>query len=90
MGSAKQSPGRTNGATSYHRTLYNSTPNANVPPHGVASSLRHVSTSPNFAQPNGTPVPSRLDADDFGSGSIKEEVIKIFRQTFGIEPKVKC
>ena len=90
MGSAKQSPGRTNGAASYHRTLYNSTPNANVPPHGVASSLRHVSTSPNFAQPNGTPVPSRLDADDFGSGSIKEEVIKIFRQTFGIEPKVKC
>ena len=26
----------------------------------------------------------------YGSGSIKDEVIKIFRQTFGIESKVKC
>ena len=61
-----------------------------MPPHGAASSLRHVSTPPNFAQPNGTLVLNRPDADDFGSSSIKEEVIKIFRQTFGIEPKVKC
>src|SRR6185503_1988908 len=29
-------------------------------------------------------------ADDFGSGSIKDEVIKIFRQTFGINPKGRC
>ena len=29
-------------------------------------------------------------ADDFGSGSIKDEVIKIFRQTFGIDPKGRC
>ena len=28
--------------------------------------------------------------DDFGSGSIKDEVIKIFRQTFGIDPKGRC
>ena len=43
-----------------------------------------------FAQPNNTPITNRLNADDVGSGSIKEEVIKIFRQTFGIEPKAKC
>ena len=90
MGSAKQSPGRTNGAASYHRTLYNSTPNANVPPHGAASSFWHVFTPSDFAQPNTTPVANWPNADDFGSGSIKEEVIKIFRQTFGIEPKAKC
>ena len=30
------------------------------------------------------------NADNVGSGTIKEEVIKIFRQTFGIEPKAKC
>ena len=29
-------------------------------------------------------------ADDFGSGSIKDEVIKIFRQTFVIDPKGRC
>ena len=29
-------------------------------------------------------------ADDFGSGSIKDEVIKLFRQTFGIAPKERC
>ena len=29
-------------------------------------------------------------ADDFGSGSIKDEVIKIFRQTFGIDLKRRC
>ena len=57
-------------------------------PYGVASSLRH-STPPNFAQPSNTPIANRPNADDVGSGSIKEEVIKIFRQTFGIEPKVK-
>jgi len=74
----------------YLKALYNSTPNVNVPPHGAASSLRHISTPPNFAQHNGTPVPNRPDADDFGSGSIKEEVIKIFWQTFGIKPKAKC
>ena len=74
----------------HHKTLYKSTPNASVPPYGQASSLRHVSTPPNFAQLNGTPVPNRPDADDFGLGSIKEEVIKIFWQTFGIEPKVNC
>ena len=58
-------------------------------PYGAASSLRHC-TPPNFAQPNNTPITNRLNADDVGSGSIKEEVIKIFRQTFGIEPKAKC
>ena len=29
-------------------------------------------------------------ADDFGSGSIKDEIIKIFRQTFSIDPKGRC
>ena len=57
--------------------------------YGGASSLRH-STPLNFAQPNNTPITNRLNADDVGSDSIKEEVIKIFRQTFGTEPKVKC
>ena len=47
-------------------------------------------TPPNFAQPSNTPITNRPNANDVGSGSIKEEVIKIFRQTFGIEPKVKC
>ena len=55
----------------------------------AASSLRH-STPPNFAQPNNTPITNRLNADDVGSGSIKDEVIKIFRQTFGIEPKANA
>ena len=90
MSSAKQSSGRTNGTTPYHKILYNSTPNANVPPQGAPSSLRHVSTPPNFTQPNGRPVPNWPNTDDFGSDSIKKEVIKIFRQSFGIEPKVKC
>ena len=58
-------------------------------PYGTASSLRH-STPPNFAQHHGTPNVSRPMADDFGSGSIKDEVIKIFRQTFGIDPKGRC
>ena len=57
--------------------------------YGAASSLRH-STPPNFAQHHGTPNVIRPMADDFGSGSIKDEVIKIFRQTFGIDPKAKC
>ena len=56
-------------------------------PHGAASSLQH-STPLNFAQYYGTP--NRPMADDFGSGSIKDEVIKIFRQTFGIDPKGRC
>ena len=79
----------TNSANQYSRINYNASPNANVP-YGAVSSFRHVSTSPNFAQPNSTSVPNQPHADDFGSGSIKEEVIKIFWQTFGIEPKVKC
>ena len=58
-------------------------------PYGAVSSLRH-STPPNFAQPNNTPITNRPNADDVGSGSIKEEVMKIFWQTFGIEPKAKC
>ena len=57
-------------------------------PYGAASSLRH-STPPNFAQSSNTPITNRPNANDIGSGSIKEEVIKIFRQTFGIEPKAK-
>jgi len=61
-----------------------------VTPHGAASSLRNISTPPNVAQPSSTPIANRLNADDVVSGSMKEEVIKIFRQTFGIEPKVKC
>ena len=80
----------TNSANQHSRIKYSSTPNTSVPPHGAASSLRHVSTSPNFARPNSTLVPNRPDADDFESGSIKEEIIKIFQQTFCIEPKVKC
>ena len=78
----------TNSANQHSRINYNASPNANVP-YGAASSLRH-STPPNFAQPNNTPITNRPNADDVGSGSIKEEVIKIFRQTFGIEPKAKC
>ena len=58
-------------------------------PFGAASSLRH-STPPNFAQPSNTPITNLPNVDDVGSGSIKDEVIKIFRQTFGIEPKIKC
>ena len=55
-------------------------------PHGAASSLQH-STPPNFAQYHGVNQPM---ADDFGSGCIKDEVIKIFRQTFGIDLKGRC
>ena len=77
-----------NSANQHSRTNYNASPNVNVP-YGAASSLRHVSTPPNSAQPSSTPITNRPNADDVGSGSIKEEVIKIFRQTFGIEPKVK-
>jgi hypothetical protein len=57
--------------------------------YGASSSLQH-STPPNFAQPYGTPNVNRLRADDFGSGSTKDEVIKIFRQTFGIDLKDRC
>jgi len=71
----------TNSANQYSRINYNASPNANVP-YRAASSLRH-STPPNFAQPSNTPITNRPNADDVGSGSIKEEVIKIFRQTFG-------
>ena len=72
----------TNSTNQHSRINYNPSLNANVP-YGAASSLRH-STPPNFAQPNNTPITNRPNADDVGSGSIKEEVIKIFRQTFGI------
>ena len=58
-------------------------------PYGAASLLQH-STPPNFAQHYGTPNVNRPMADDFGSGSIKDEVIKIFRQTFSIDPKGRC
>ena len=58
-------------------------------PYGAASSLQHVST-PNFAQPYGTPAINQPSADDFGSGSIKDEIIKIFRQTFDIDSKGRC
>ena len=75
----------TNLANQQSRINYNASPSANVP-HGAASSLQH-STPPNFAPHHGTPNVSRPMADDFGSGSIKDEMIKIFRQTFGIDPK---
>jgi len=75
-----------NSANQRNRINYNSAPPTNVP-HGVASSLQH-STTPNFAQHYGTP--NRPMADDFGSSSIKDEVIKIFRQTFGIDPNRRC
>ena len=71
-----------NSANQQIQIKYNASPNVNVP-YGASSSLRH-STPPNFAQPNNTPITNRLNADDVGSGSIKDEVIKIFRQTFGI------
>ena len=64
-----------NSANQCNRINYNSAPHVNVP-HGTASSLQH-STPPNFAQHYGTP--NRPMADDFGSDSIKDEVIKIFR-----------
>jgi hypothetical protein len=78
----------TNSANQHSRINYNAPPNTNVP-YGAASSLRH-STPPNFAQPSSTPITNRPNTDDVGLCSIKEEVIKICRQTFGIEPKVKC
>ena len=78
----------TNSANHHSQINYNASPNAHVP-YGTVSSLRH-STPLNFTQPNNTPITNRLNTDDFGSGSIKEDVIKIFRQTFGIEPKAKC
>ena len=74
-----------NSANQHNRVNYNSAPHANVP-YGAVSSLQH-STPPNFAQHHGTPNVNRPMADDFGSGNIKDEVIKIFRQTFGIDPK---
>jgi len=77
-----------NSANQHNRVNYNSAPHANVP-YGAASLLQH-STPPNFAQHYGTPNVNRPMADDFGSGSIKDEVIKIFRQTFGIDPKGRC
>ena len=73
-------------ANQHNRINYNSASHANVP-HGTVSSLQH-STPPNFAQHYGTP--NRPMADDFGSSSIKDEVIKIFRQIFGIDPKGRC
>ena len=79
----------TNSANQHSRINYNSAPHANVP-HGAASSLSLVPALPNFAQPYGTPSVNWPRADDFGSGSIKDEVIKIFRQTFGIDPKGRC
>ena len=78
----------TNSANQHSQINYYSAPHANVP-YGAASSLQH-STLPNFAQLYGTPNVNRPRADDFGSGSIKDEVIKIFRQTFGIDPKGRC
>ena len=75
-----------NSANQRNRINYNSAPHANVP-HGAASSLHH-STPPNFAQHHG--IPNQPMADDFGSSSIKDEAIKIFRQTFGIDPKGRC
>ena len=78
----------TNSANQRSRINYNTSPNANVP-YGAVSSLRH-STPPNFTQHNNTRITNRPNADDVGLGSIKEEMIKIFRQTFGIEPKAKC
>ena len=78
----------TNSANQHSRINYNASPNANMP-YVAASSLRH-SAPPNFTQPNNIPITNRPNADDVGSGSIKEEVMKIFRQTFGIEPKAKC
>ena len=78
----------TNLANQHNRINYNSTPHANVP-YGAASSLQH-STPSNFAQRHGTPIVNRPMADDFGSSSIKDEVIKIFRQSFGTDPKGRC
>ena len=78
----------TNSANQRSQINYNASPNDNVP-YGAASLLRH-SIPLIFAQPNNTPITNRPNADDVGSGNIKEEVMKIFRQTFDIEPKAKC
>ena len=67
-----------NSASQHNRINYTSASHVNVP-HGAASSLQY-STPPNFAQHHGTPNVTRPMADDFGSGSIKDEVIKIFRR----------
>ena len=79
---------RMNEPVPHHTTLYGSTPNAKTP-YGPASSWRHVPTSPNYAQLYGAPTVNRPRAEDFGSGSIKDELIKIFKQTFCIDPKGK-
>ena len=76
-----------NSASQHNRINYNSAPHANVP-HGAASSLQH-STPPNFTQHYGTPTVNQPRADNIDSGGIKDEAIKIFRQTFGIDPKSK-
>ena len=64
----------TNSVNQQSRINYNASFHANVP-YGAASSLRH---SPKFAQSSSTPITNRPNADDVGSSSIKEEVIKIF------------
>ena len=45
----------TNSANQHNQINYSSTPNANAP-YEAASSLQHIPTSPNFAQPYGTPT----------------------------------
>ena len=66
-----------NSAYRHNRINYNSAPHANVS-YGASSSLQH-STPPNFAQHHGTANVNRPMVHDFGYGSIKDEVIKIFR-----------
>ena len=70
----------TNSANPHSRNNYNASP------YEAAILLRH---SLNFAQPSSTAITNRPNADDVGSGSIKQEVIEIFRHIFGIEPKPK-
>ena len=80
---------RNNEPIPHPTTLYSSTPNANTL-YGSASSLQYIPVPPNFSQPYDTPTINWPRAEDFGSGSTKDEVIKIFRQTFGVDPKGKC
>ena len=79
---------RNNEPIPHPTTLYSSTPNANTLP-GSASSLQYIPTPPNFAQPYGTTTVNHPRVKDFGSSSIKDELIKIFKQTFCIDPKGK-
>ena len=59
-------------------------------PYGPESLLQHISTPSNLAHPYSTLIANRPRAEDVEAGNLnKEEVIQIFRKTFGLESNVK-